>query len=179
MNPRTARIVINALRSGRYKQAHFTLEERVDGETRNCCLGVITREAMADGVPIAASRRPRATHVTFEDEAGKHTAALPEAAQAWLGVDNRAPYFDGISSIDRNDGRCDTFDVIADAIEADLTASVGLRLTDDEARALLNLSERGAYRLPAWDEERAQGKLRDYITSREGREDDPNDDVGA
>lgn len=79
MNKENVRKWVDALRSGKYQQGKTYLQ------TKNgyCCLGVVCRVAIADGVELEA------TESEFDDVVyfGGSAHFLPRQVQEWLGTD--------------------------------------------------------------------------------------------
>jgi hypothetical protein len=78
------RLLVDALRSGDYRQGRGFLKQTVDGAVLHCCLGVACEIAMANGVvlTIDAVEGGNGTPLTrFDGE----VAVLPGAVSDWYG----------------------------------------------------------------------------------------------
>lgn len=109
MNLDRLKLGMDALRSGKYPQGVGYLE---DAEGRNCCLGVLTRVAVANGLEISVDeRRSPGACVRFEDE----TAYLPFQVADWYGFDNA----DGIDpTVIDSEGNQATATYLNDSVKA-------------------------------------------------------------
>jgi len=105
------RLWVDALRSGKYKQARSALATK-DGY---CCLGVLCQLAVDSGVPIKVKEvRSGLGAVTSYDDA---RFLLPTAVQEWAGLEANPVLGNPLTNLaDMNDRR-NSFAVIADAIE--------------------------------------------------------------
>lgn len=99
-------IVIDALRSGNYKQTKGTLEEVNMGTGEvvgNCCLGVATREAQKHGVQLEERTSYGRVHFRGPSSMAWENAVLPIDVRLWLGVDSLNP----IVTVKTEDGNFD------------------------------------------------------------------------
>jgi len=115
VNKDRLRLAVEALRSGRFVQGTGALER--DG--RNCCLGVLCRVAMENGLDIQAAEKPDGD-MAFGERGD--TAYLPPEVYTWYGLDvhNMLLSTDGNpqeSATYLNDTWRWTFEMIADAME--------------------------------------------------------------
>lgn len=122
-------------------------EEEVDDEgsrlqQKDCCLSVLTRVAIANGLDTvryvdyddsaldptpqvlveAGEWEPDAGDVAEVNDDGSawvwHTDGdLPEPVREWIDVPIQNPYLGGVTAIERNDSRLQSFEEIAEAIE--------------------------------------------------------------
>lgn len=122
------RLVVEELRSGRLTQGIGYLERRdgKSGETQNCCMGVMCRVAMGNGLEVETFPLGNAPNImAFNGNA----AFLPAAVGAWFGLfgdgfhddgdqDVRLEVADGVKEWASvlNDGERWTFAEIADAM---------------------------------------------------------------
>jgi hypothetical protein len=122
MNPEIKARWVADLRSGNFTQgtSRLTRDTDPDDVERDCCLGVLCKQAVTAGIVT----RVDGYYVSTASPADKATAILPVAVMAWAGVDGTDPTVtvDGgavrtLSEI--NDGGT-PFDAIADLIEARL-----------------------------------------------------------
>lgn len=121
INKDRVQMFIDALRSDDYVQGEGALEyvDRL-GVTRNCCLGVATRVAMANGLEIQVkqsslpvSGRTHPNKLSFNGERNY----LPQSACEWYGFENRNLKLGTTDAINMNDNYHASFGQIADAIE--------------------------------------------------------------
>lgn len=152
MNGERKQLWIDALRSGEFVQARgsfSTREEVVDEggnrlQQQDCCLSVLTRVAIANGLDTVRYRDycdsaldptpqvlidPEDVDNCAEDEVAERNddgsawvwetgGSLPIPVAEWIGVRGSNPTLDGITAIERNDSREQSFEEIAAAIEA-------------------------------------------------------------
>lgn len=118
---------IAALESGDYLQTDGVLERRevADGSVGHCCLGVATRVAMKEGVPVTEKRLEGEYKTWFTDVVDgaewNTFTELPPAVVDWLGIDDDNPIVgfsddylgDEIHAIEANDEKSWSFDQIA------------------------------------------------------------------
>lgn len=90
VNKERVKLLVEALRSGHFKQGHSVLERiGKDGAIKNCCLGVACRVAMANGLEVEARRE--------QDEEGAITkfdsavGYLPDPVSEWYGFEGENP----------------------------------------------------------------------------------------
>jgi hypothetical protein len=116
VNQERVQLLVDALRSGEYKQVLGKLEgKRSDGKVGNCCLGVACRVAIEHGL-----------HVTQEESGGQtlfdgNGGALPTSVSEWYGFEGSNPKLLNAkiritSGVDMNDG-ASRFELIANAFE--------------------------------------------------------------
>jgi len=143
MDPEKKAKWVAALRSGEYVQGRNLLEWRdAGGRVSNCCLGVLCRLAIADGVPLDTVNRPAITAaetdaIGFLDVLGRpNFYSLPPAVADWAGLVDGSPAIPAAAVPDRlcplnnrgadiylsqvNDDEASTFAIIADLIEENL-----------------------------------------------------------
>ena len=104
---------VAALRSGRYEQGTRYLN--ADGAL--CCLGVACEVYDDAANPLKVESKGGLTIYDGED------CHLPSKVAAWLGFDSTNdanPILGGVAATYRNDAMGESFEQIADAIEADL-----------------------------------------------------------
>jgi len=92
VNKERVQLLVDALRSGQYRQCRLSLREQIAGSMTTpkygyCCLGVATQIAVNHGVIQGGS-------YTWG-----HTG-LPAAVRDWYGFDDANPAFPGQSTID-------------------------------------------------------------------------------
>jgi hypothetical protein len=118
-NKERVRLVVDALRSGRYEQGTGFLQTR-DGKF--CCLGVSCEVAMANGCPV------RLDHSTgYYCAVGGGDASdvyLPTVVRDWFGFDEPNPTiatnygdYERVTAVMANDELAWDFDRIADGFE--------------------------------------------------------------
>jgi hypothetical protein len=95
VNKERVRLLVDALRSGRYQQCRLSLREQIAGigimttpKYGYCCLGVATQIAVDHGVIQGSD-----TYIWG------HTG-LPTAVREWYGFDDGNPAFPGQSTVD-------------------------------------------------------------------------------
>lgn len=103
---------VAALRSGEYKQG----KNYLDSEGKHCCLGVLCRVAMRNGLPLIERSRQATTTFDGSDQ------IVPKAAMDWVGLQEddgtyRADLEVWHSLAELNDGGR-SFESIADLIES-------------------------------------------------------------
>lgn len=111
------RKLIEALRSGDYKQGRYTLTTRHSDGDRDCCLGVVCKLAIEDGVEVSQEEIEGCGHaiVTYD----KETSCLPDQVKEWIGFSTYSGAYGqtGNSLMSTNDSGC-TFAEIAAIIES-------------------------------------------------------------
>lgn len=99
-NKENIRKLVDELRSGNRVQGFGTLEYTdTDGVTKNCCLGVACRVAMANGVNLIAALgttmtiRPNelVNRVKFLEPGGGSENYLPQAVEEFFGFESADP----------------------------------------------------------------------------------------
>lgn len=108
LNP-NAKLWVEALRSGKYKQVTDALENR-HGQ---CCLGVACRVAIDNGLALRVNADGAVTYF------GDDTAELPRAVKEWLGLATSYGRFDDLTSLVALNDNGSSFDMIADIIESE------------------------------------------------------------
>lgn len=108
MNQREAQLWVDELLSGEHEQGRDVLE---DNEGRKCCLGVLCRAAMKDGVELHIERQ--SVSMTYDG----HTTDPPERVRRWIGLKSEDPNLVGDSAMKRNDIMGQSFEEIADAVQ--------------------------------------------------------------
>ena len=109
MNRDRAIAWVEALESGDYEQARGCLEN----EEGNCCLGVLCRVAMADGLELETRLDGKVT--VFRDPGDRWMTGFPPASvERWLGVSSVSTLSTEFRELWRlNDVECATFEEIA------------------------------------------------------------------
>lgn len=107
---------VAALRSGKYKQGKTWLHDLK--QDTHCCLGVLCRLAIEDGVDISISESKDGNSTEFD----RNDTGLPDAVKKYSGVKFQDGLLqeDSISLVAMNDGfgiKSHSFDEIADFIE--------------------------------------------------------------
>jgi hypothetical protein len=122
-----AQLVVEALRSGEYTQAKQRLR---DGEGY-CCLGVtcdVFQKVTGRGKWIK-SQDPYYPY-SFEVDGDNNGLGLPDPVREWIGFDeNEGSYKDSGYGLSSHNDEGDTFEEIADIIEA---APPGLFQTEED-----------------------------------------------
>lgn len=111
---------VRALRSGDYQQGRgalisYTNYQTLAQETRHCCLGVATEEAIKAGVEL----RREGQGYTWDDGTGNgatQAGLLPTPVAQWLGITEINPLLGGHAATSLNDISHLSFDDIADEI---------------------------------------------------------------
>jgi hypothetical protein len=118
MNPEAKKVLVDALRSGKYAQTTGYLqvvEKYGETEPGFCCLGVLTVEAMNHGVEGIKTSRPEAHGgkvVRFESEDDSSSAFLIGPVAKWAQIPGGV--INALMGINDNGG---SFELIADLIE--------------------------------------------------------------
>lgn len=120
-NKENLRLWVAALRSGDFTQTTGALEELQDDDTvRHCCLGVVCRVALKNGLELdVTNASPIAPMAKFDGEHGY----LPQKVRDWLGITGRDPQllfegdFHGAAALNDSTDKNLTFNDIADLIE--------------------------------------------------------------
>lgn len=127
MNKERIQLLVDALRSGQFKQGRGRLaglevrEGVLDKETRRyCCLGVACEVAVANGLDIPVNHRDDGGVSGYGEE--HETAVLPFVVMEWYGFDAQNPLLlnrsgDHVSAYRANDNYKWTFEEIADGFE--------------------------------------------------------------
>jgi hypothetical protein len=145
MNPEPKRLWVEALRSGTFVQARndFT-DNGLEGKSTHCCLAVLTDIAVQQGVPgVRKVQTDGHDDYEYAVESGSgerlltgaevaaaeardalmwysHDGDLPPQVVEWAGLTSSNPAIGEASAIERNDGRRESFAMIATAIEEHL-----------------------------------------------------------
>lgn len=136
-NKENIKKVVDALRSGEYLQGNGALEYvDLEGKTRNCCLGVACRVAVANGVDLLVISSAGSLNLgngQYVDKLGFDGMGdfLPNAVMDWLGIPNHSPAlnvvgrFNAVTATMMNDDLKYDFNRIADAFEDTFLSPVG------------------------------------------------------
>lgn len=123
VNKERVKLIVDALRSGDYKQGTGSLERMdINEGITHCCLGVACRAAMKAGleVPVKREGQPKGYlgQVTFFGE-DANRGALPIEVMKWFGFTNDDPIIgpNDETAITLNDDLKYTFDQIANCFE--------------------------------------------------------------
>lgn len=131
LNKERVRLLVEALRSGKYHQGNSALEFTDNaGVVRNCCLGVGCRVALENGLEITTGesndfvflgeRKFPKTRFYGPGEWGDSNY-MPESVREWFGFASSDPLVstpdDGLSASEANDDKELSFEEIADAFE--------------------------------------------------------------
>lgn len=125
-----AQKLVDALRSGEYNQGKraLTIVRNDDGTEQDCCLGVVCKLAIEDGVEIIVGNEvggPLTSGKTLKTYAGA-TSVLPQVVRKWIGFstcdgcydsDNTAADTATTLLADNDGGK--TFEEIAAIIESE------------------------------------------------------------
>ena len=84
MDKRIKQMWVDALRSGEYHQGKGALTNIKEDREEDCCLGVLCKLAIKDGLDIAVYPRASGGNHTFYDGA---SATLPPSVAKWAGID--------------------------------------------------------------------------------------------
>ena len=131
INERNFRLGMEALRGGRFKQTVNCLESTVNGQPKLCCLGVLTRVAMENGVNLVTTLDigEYDTITTFTDPitGDDDKYVLLPVVQAFYGFVDKNPLLniatnvlhgpEYVNATDCNDSLEMDFHEIADAFE--------------------------------------------------------------
>lgn len=86
INPERVRLLVDALRSGRFQQGNGRLTDlSFEGQATHCCLGVACVVAMENGLKVSTSST--ASGVTYDHE----QCYLPPSVRNWYGFTDRHP----------------------------------------------------------------------------------------
>lgn len=116
MKPEIAEMWIEALESGEYKQTSEVLTRIYNGEQRHCCLGVLCKLAIKNGLQIDTRLEEDLLGypITYYDDEHNY---LPAKVRDWAGMNNtRGVYAKGESLALDNDS-AKTFLEIAQIIK--------------------------------------------------------------
>lgn len=117
MNEDVKRQWVSALRSGEYEQGY----ERLKGDGRFCCLGVLCDLAVDAGVVDGWRKKKVADLVLNSIGAHGEVDFLPREVQEWAGIDEKNPVVDdGETLTGLNDVEGLSFEEIANIIEEEL-----------------------------------------------------------
>lgn len=125
MNPDAKRLLIEALRSGDYKQGQQALctVEPIAGP-HYCCLGVLCEVAIKQGIHVETSDDQLVGGGILRgylDEGLKKTGVPPRVVLDWAGIDENDMPGNPVSlMINMNDHEGASFEVIADWVERNL-----------------------------------------------------------
>lgn len=124
MNQTVKQLWIDALRSGDYEQGKGTLTYiGGDGKELDCCLGVLCKVAIANGVKVKVDKD--LDRLRYDDV----TAYIPDSVMEWADMADGDPELAGVdphgddeeaSASVWNDVVGADFDLIADLIDANL-----------------------------------------------------------
>jgi hypothetical protein len=121
------RLLVDALRSGDYKQGrgalcHVSVREDGGEDRRYCCMGVACEIARAHGVTQVLRERdsgtiPLGLVVVYGTVDDPNNSYLPQKVRDWFGFDSTDPIVDGRRLSGWNDGIEEDFNSIANRIE--------------------------------------------------------------
>lgn len=111
-------IWIDALRSGEYTQGAggLTTIDPEDDKERDCCLGVLCKVAVANGLNIDVEHDEDSEVVRYDDS----VAYPPDSVVEWAGLPAHDPYLGDNEASVWNDVEGIDFNGIADLIETHL-----------------------------------------------------------
>jgi hypothetical protein len=110
--------LIAALRSGKYKQTTGTLREKRGLQMKYCCLGVACDVYRKETGKGKWKRDGGCFDFCVDENLSEGDLIMP--VWTWYGLGSQNPKINGETAIVRNDSLKETFDQIADALEADL-----------------------------------------------------------
>jgi hypothetical protein len=113
MNEEVKTLWTEALRSGEFEQGRGALTV-IDGGDRYCCLGVLCKVAIANGLDIKVT--PEEERVWYDHE----SAYLPRSVRDWAGLETSDPLLGEHAASAWNDDEHADFTKIADLIDAHL-----------------------------------------------------------
>lgn len=83
MHDHIAKLWADALQSGKFRQGHGKLTRpEMDGTQGDCCLGVLCKLAIAEGVPVRPQYRPNDGIIAYDE----CPSVLPKSVQGWAGM---------------------------------------------------------------------------------------------
>lgn len=91
-NTENMRTFVAALRSGEFQQGRNKLEKSVDDVVLHCCLGVACRVALANGVEIEITVKPKADTQDSVTSFHGDSTFMPPKVSNWLGLANSGDY---------------------------------------------------------------------------------------
>jgi hypothetical protein len=114
-----AKLWVEALRSGKYRQGTGYLTQIRDGQEFDCCLGVACKVAIENGVQFEPRQVVKRSAIMSSVQYGPCGGNLPWPVQRWLGVNTSMGLYQGGSLYGQNDSMGKTFAEIADIIESE------------------------------------------------------------
>lgn len=91
VNNDRVRLLVDALRSGEYKQGEGSLRRNLEGNPKFCCLGVACDIAKKNGLEIKILGDEEDDNDVFYDEEGEF---LPDSVRDWYGFVDMDPIVD-------------------------------------------------------------------------------------
>lgn len=121
-NVKNMRTLVDALRSGEFTQAFFTLRESDDADQaenakfRHCCLGVATELALRDGVEYVPKDQTCGCCTDHKNDVWQNSV-LPGVVRDWLGVQENNPFIGDARAATYNDNDGEDFEQISGRFE--------------------------------------------------------------
>ncbi len=114
MKPEIAKIWVDALRSGEYKQAKGKLATQdLKGNKEFCCLGILCELAIKNGIALDVKYNSYSDRFVYDNE----TQILPYKVMQWSGVKHNNGCYNTSHALSHDNDYGGTFETIANTIE--------------------------------------------------------------
>lgn len=117
-NKERIQLLVDALRSGRYRQGRGTLAfyDKKQRKVQYCCLGVACEVARANGLNVPREKFGESYRYGDNDRELPQISVMPNSVAEWYGLDPN-PYLSAMTATQANDAMLLSFRQIANEFE--------------------------------------------------------------